>query len=367
MCFQYYHIYPTQRHIAATNIVFMILALLCVCVFSISSYLSKMEKQHLTRAIIHIVSRNSNWQARNIENTFVETGVYADKSAWTRFAHFFLLGLGAAFTLTGIVFFFAYNWADMHKFFKLGLIQALIAACISAVLFLKMPENAKKVLLAAASVLVGALFAVFGQIYQTGANAYDFFLGWTVFIALWAIVSNYAVLWLILLVLINTTILLYIGQVARTSDFSTAVNTLIGVNLTALTLIEWLYHQKMVQPRVQWLTNLIALAAIGMVTMNVLEIILDKGTNFSRTNFISLALALMTFGGGLWYGLRTRNIFYMTAIPFSMIILMAALVIRPFDNPIGILLVVSLFIVVSTILLIRQIIHLNKQWNHDNL
>jgi uncharacterized membrane protein len=326
-----------------------------------------MEKQHLTRAIIHIVSRNSNWQARNIENTFVETGVYADKSAWTRFAHFFLLGLGAAFTLTGIVFFFAYNWADMHKFFKLGLIQALIAACISAVLFLKMPENAKKVLLAAASVLVGALFAVFGQIYQTGANAYDFFLGWTVFIALWAIVSNYAVLWLILLVLINTTILLYIGQVARTSDFSTAVNTLIGVNLAALTLIEWLYHQKMVQPRVQWLTNLIALAAIGMITMNVLEIILDKGTNFSQTNFISLALALMTFGGGLWYGLRTRNIFYMTAIPFSMIILMAALVIRPFDNPIGILLVVSLFIVVSTILLIRQIIHLNKQWNHDNL
>ncbi len=329
-------------------------------------HLSKMEKQYLTRAIIHIISRNSNWQARNIENTFVETGIHADRSAWMRFAHFFLLGLGAAFTLAGIVFFFAYNWADMHKFFKLGLIQALIVACIGAVLFVKMPENAKKVLLAAASVLVGALFAVFGQIYQTGANAYDFFLGWTVFIALWAIVSNYAVLWLILLVLINTTVLLYVGQVARTLDFSTAVNMLIFVNLAALALIEWLYHQKIVQPHARWLTNLIAIATIGMITMNVLEIILDKGTNFSQTNFISLALALLTFGGGLWYGLRTRNIFYMAVIPFSMIILTTALLIRPFDNPIGIFFIVSLFIVVSTILLIRQIIHLNKQWNHDN-
>ena len=113
------------------------------------------------------------------------------KEAWQKFFRLFFISLGVGFTVSGIVFFFAYNWADLNKFIKIGLIEALIITTISLVLFLRININTRNIILTGASVLVGVLFAVFGQIYQTGANAYDFFLVWTIFVTLW-VVGNYS-------------------------------------------------------------------------------------------------------------------------------------------------------------------------------
>ncbi|WP_315814113.1 hypothetical protein [Paraflavitalea speifideaquila] len=50
-------------------------------------------------------------------------------------------------------------------------------------------------MLTAAAVLLGVLMAVFGQVYQTGANAYDLFLSWTIAITLWVVIANFALLY----------------------------------------------------------------------------------------------------------------------------------------------------------------------------
>ena len=44
-----------------------------------------------------------------------------NREKWERFLNVLLLILGAGFTVSGIFFFFACNWACMHRFFKLGL------------------------------------------------------------------------------------------------------------------------------------------------------------------------------------------------------------------------------------------------------
>jgi len=155
---------------------------------------------------IHIIARHSNWPTESIEKTLAEK-VYSNADSWKKFLKFFLLTLGLGFTVAGVIFFFAYNWADLNKFVKLGLIEALIVATTIMVLLPKIKSGTKNIILTGSSFLVGALFAVFGQIYQTGADAYDFFLAWTLFITLWVIVSNFAPLWLLYIVLINTKIL----------------------------------------------------------------------------------------------------------------------------------------------------------------
>ena len=48
----------------------------------------------------------------------------------------FLLSLGIAFLVSGVIFFFAYNWASLHKFIKLGLLQALIITMVCVAVFL---------------------------------------------------------------------------------------------------------------------------------------------------------------------------------------------------------------------------------------
>jgi uncharacterized membrane protein len=134
--------------------------------------------------------------------------VYNDKDAWSKFLRLFLISLGVGFTTAGIIFFFAYNWADLHKFIKIGLVEGVVIATALAAVYSRIPSDIRNILLTGASILVGVLYAVFGQIYQTGANAYDLFLGWTLFITLWVLISNFAPLWLVFIILINTTVLL---------------------------------------------------------------------------------------------------------------------------------------------------------------
>jgi len=150
----------------------------------------------MDRNDIHIISRHSNCTEKGIDKVLREE-VYSDSKSWKGFVNLLFISLGVGFTVSGIIFFFAYNWTDLHKFAKMGLIEGLIILTTSVVLFSKLNLKVKNILLTGTSVLVGVLIAVFGQIYQTGANAYDFFLGWTLFISLWVVISNYPPLWLV--------------------------------------------------------------------------------------------------------------------------------------------------------------------------
>ena len=167
----------------------------------------------IEREDIHLISRHSNLTASTIKN-LLQNQVYNDRSAWIKFLKLFFISLGVGFTVSGILFFFAYNWADLHKFAKLGLVQGLLIAATLTAVFSKLSQDIKHILLTGSAILIGVLFAVYGQIYQTGANAYDFFLGWTLFTVIWAVIANYAVLWVLFILLINTTIFLYAEQVA---------------------------------------------------------------------------------------------------------------------------------------------------------
>ena len=135
--------------------------------------------------------------------------LYADKKQWNQFLSIFLLAVGVGFTVAGIIFFFAYNWEELPKFAKLGIVEVLLVASVLLATFTHWNKLVKQILLTGATFLIGTLFAVFGQIYQTGADAYDLFLGWTLFTILWAVAIRFAPLWLTFIGLLCTTIWLY--------------------------------------------------------------------------------------------------------------------------------------------------------------
>ena len=71
--------------------------------------------KNIQREDIHIISRHSDLTTDAIEQVLKEN-VYNDKVAWQKFLQLFFIALGIGFTVAGIIFFFAYNWADLHKF-----------------------------------------------------------------------------------------------------------------------------------------------------------------------------------------------------------------------------------------------------------
>ncbi len=132
---------------------------------------------------------------------------------WRYWIDKFLLFLGAALVLAGIIFFFAFNWEKMARSVKFGIIEAGIIACIAAVFIIGRQTLTGKVFLFCASVLIGVFLAVFGQIYQTGADSYEMFLAWALLIFGWVVISKFAPLWLFWLAIVNICIGLYWNQI----------------------------------------------------------------------------------------------------------------------------------------------------------
>ncbi len=83
--------------------------------------------------------------------------------------------LGAALGGLGLIFWIAANWDDFGRFGRFALLQALFVAMAGAALL----RPAARVPLALVALLaIGALFAYFGQTYQTGADPWQLFALW---------------------------------------------------------------------------------------------------------------------------------------------------------------------------------------------
>jgi len=318
---------------------------------------------NIKRADIHIISRHSNLTEKAVDKVLREN-IYSDKASWQKFLRLFSLALGVGFTVSGIVFFLAYNWADLHKFAKIGLTEALLIATTIVAFLPKINDNIKNIILTGASVLVGVLFAVFGQIYQTGADAFDFFLAWTVFVTLWVLISNFPPLWLLYLLLINTTFILFAQQVAK--DWSGVfICTLLFV-INAAVMISTVLFNKNNMPN--WFLNTVALVSTSYASIGIIIGIFD---NYQTIFLILILITVSAFALGIWYGLKTKSSFYLSVIPFSLIIIVSAFLIKISDSLFKIsgggemFLIIGFFTIISVTLTIKNLINIQKKWANE--
>lgn len=133
---------------------------------------------------------------------------------WGLWVSRLLLVLGISLILSGVMYFFAFNWTKITPGIKLTSIQLAILGCLAATYFYGLARLSGKIMLLSAAVLVGVFLAVFGQIYQTGADAYNLFMTWALLILPWVILSEFAALWFVWLVISNIFSVLYWSQAA---------------------------------------------------------------------------------------------------------------------------------------------------------
>jgi uncharacterized membrane protein len=96
-------------------------------------------------------------------------------------------------------------------------------------------------------VLTGVLLAVYGQTYQTGADPYGLFFTWAVLISGWALIGRNGGLWLLFLVLLNLSLVMYWTQIVHPEDWRNTVGSLLGpfagitFSLTDFALAQWVF------------------------------------------------------------------------------------------------------------------------------
>jgi len=212
---------------------------------------------------------------------------------WRAWASRHLLYLGTALILAGVIYFFAYNWEDMDRLTKLGLAAGGVVLSAGAAYWVGLTKLGGKVLLLAASVMVGVLLAVFGQVYQTGADAYELFLSWAALIFLWVLISDFAALWFAWILILDLAVLFYWGQVAEPEGWTFELYFL-GLSLPhalALGLREVLLGRDRERLPGSWLRLMLLLLFLTFTTMPTLAWIFDDSARFLW--FLSPALWLL--------------------------------------------------------------------------
>ena len=226
-----------------------------------------------------------------IDQALIAAKITPDNFAWKDFLSNLLLWLGALALASSVMFFIAYNWDDLGRFAKFGLVEILIALSIFVYWKTSREETSEtaksktnrlisQVALLMASIFLGVLLAFYGQTYQTGADTWELFLTWCILILPWTVLSRFPAQWIVWLALLNLSIILYfqtfrgIFGIYFTSDIS-MLWTLTIVNSIALAIWELLKnHWQWLSE--SWATRILALASGAPLTFLVIESIFDR-------------------------------------------------------------------------------------------
>lgn len=137
------------------------------------------------------------------------SGIAPDGNRWLRFVDSLLLVLGGLALASGVVFFIAFNWDALDRWLQFAGVQIALLAAVLVWWRLGVDRLGAQVALLVAAVLLGALLALFGQTYQTGADPWQLFATWALLMLPWALVGRFAPLWLLWLALLNLSATLY--------------------------------------------------------------------------------------------------------------------------------------------------------------
>jgi len=167
----------------------------------------------------------------------------------------FLLWIGGLFLISGLLFFFAYNWNNLDKFSKLSI--PIVIIFISAIIAIKNNLDAviSQVAIFIIIIAIGISWTLFGQIYQTGADAWNLFFAWSLFTFAIVIVSTTAIHWFIWLFITNLAISLYTSQVIVSYPTSSLIA--VGIfTIISTTFIYYYFIKHLKLKSFQWLLDL---------------------------------------------------------------------------------------------------------------
>ncbi len=316
-----------------------------------------------TPARVRRLAAYSGVNANGLGQAFVHAGITPDRTAWIRFIDRTLLWLAVVLTLSGVFFFFAYNWAEMHRFVKFGLIEVGLLVAVGCAARWGRETLIGKLALLSAAMLIGVLWAVFGQAYQTGADSFQLFLTWAILISPWVVVSQWSPLWLLLLILANTT-LIFFWQQRISIDPSGLFEFLALGNAVWLGLWEATRSRRVGWGQERWLAQLVALWLIIALTTPTLQVILedvvDQRSLFTSALYVGL-------GGALLLGYRHhRDLLILTMAAFSLIVVVTAAASRLFGDGFDSYIVLSALVIAQAVGAVYLLRRMQRTWEQTS-
>lgn len=288
--------------------------------------------------------------------------------SWRSFFDHLFLFLGAILLLSGVIFFFAYNWEDLTRFHKFAVLEIAILLLVLLAWHKKLETLSGKAVTLSAAILFGPLLAVFGQTYQTGADPYQLFLGWAALIFVWVVISRFSGLWLLWLLIMNVGIALYLQLRLSIWDFfsnTTAYQILFLFNLAALSAWEFGKHLKIDWMQNRWLPRLIGCLCLIYITIAMMHFITSSSYRLERDQLLMFTpfIYLITVPVMLWiYQRFIHDLLILAAGLFSGIVIVTTFIARILERHSGSFLLLAFLVVVLSVSAATWLRYLSKNW-----
>jgi len=265
----------------------------------------------------HITPENLPWALRLAGGT-------PGAGEWRRFLDLLALWLGAVFLAAGVIFFFAYNWKAMGHFAKFGIAEALLLAAVLSAWRLGLERISGKAALLVATLLSGALLALVEQTYQAGADNWQLFFRWALLVLPWVVISRFAPLWLVWLLLVNLATGLYgkmPGPFGFLSHVQSTLWSLAVLNILALVVWELAAGEKQPWLCERWAPRIVAAAGMFFVTFLAVCGITDSSISGGAE---VLAYAACLGGSYAVYRRRRRDLYMLTQGVLSLVVVITS-------------------------------------------
>ena len=220
--------------------------------------------------------------ADRLQDALRVVGVLPTAAAWRRFLDRLSLWLGAAALGAAVIFFVAANWAAIGRWGKFALVEALVVAAVVAYVWLGTERTSAKAALIGASLALGALLALVGQTYQTGADTFELFGSWAALMLPWVVVGRFAALWVLWLAIANLGVAFWFSAMGGFfgGRFMSEQPLWAVVALDTGALAVWeLAARRIDWLRERWAPRLLGVASGAVLTMLVLLAIAEWRSN----------------------------------------------------------------------------------------
>lgn len=140
-------------------------------------------------------------------------GLVPSTGGWVRLLFGTFVASGFALLAAALIFAVAFNWDALGHFSRFAMVQAVLLLFVLLAWWRGVDSASGEAALFAAGLATGALLALFGQTYQTGADPYSLFVVWALLLLPWTLHACRASFWLLWVLIVNTAVWLYSSQV----------------------------------------------------------------------------------------------------------------------------------------------------------
>ena len=256
---------------------------------------------------------------------------------------FFLL-FSVIFLIAGVTSFTAYNWASMSNIEKLAVPSVLIVVGLVAYLFLE-KEIYKNLAIFFSSFMIGTLFAVYGQVYQTGADVWILFRNWAIFLIIPMVVTGYYSVMVLFSVVVAISTGFYLDLYLSGAIVPFLSSLIFGIILMVYPFLQKRFNFKFNNI---FYNTMIGIFYICFMTSGFAAIIVDD------YSFIALILYIAFVGGIYLVGCGqlkkiTVKIFSITALGFFGVAFIMKMIKNIFFTNVTVYILLSLLVIIGTI------------------